>query len=111
MGTATSILPCSFPATPGTDVEAAKAMMDREAFMTEKMEKAKAALKCSSLWVMENSSLLKPGAAGVLGSCDLSAPPFPCGVICSPLPRAPQSPSLQAGMELPLSMTRDCRAP
>ncbi|TRZ17750.1 hypothetical protein HGM15179_009365 [Zosterops borbonicus] len=36
--------------TVGSDVEAAKAMMDREAFMTEKMEKAKAALKCSSLW-------------------------------------------------------------
>lgn len=75
MGTATGILPCSFPATPGTDVEAAKAKMEREAFVTDKMEKAKAALQCSCLWVMENSSLLKPGAAGALGSCDLSAPP------------------------------------
>ncbi|KAM4886907.1 coiled-coil domain-containing protein 183-like [Sylvia borin] len=41
--------------TAGTDVEAAKAMMDREAFMTEKMEKAKTALQCSSLWDISSS--------------------------------------------------------
>ncbi|XP_066189208.1 LOW QUALITY PROTEIN: coiled-coil domain-containing protein 183-like [Sylvia atricapilla] len=55
VGTTTGILPCSFPATPGTDVEAAKAMMEREAFMTEKMEKAKTALQCSSLWDIPSS--------------------------------------------------------
>ncbi|XP_066058317.1 LOW QUALITY PROTEIN: coiled-coil domain-containing protein 183-like [Chamaea fasciata] len=55
VGTATGILPYSFPATPGTDVEAAKAMMEHEAIMTEKVEKAKTALKCSSLWDIPSS--------------------------------------------------------
>ncbi|XP_063258432.1 coiled-coil domain-containing protein 183 isoform X3 [Prinia subflava] len=55
VGTATGILPCSFPSTPGADVEATKAKMEREAFVTDKMEKAKTALQCSCLWDIPSS--------------------------------------------------------
>lgn len=104
-----SCLHGSFIATPGADMEAIKTMMQREAFVTDKMEKAKSALRCSSLWVIENPSPLKPGAAGALGGCDLCSPHFPAelpALLSSPLPGAPQNPSL-----LPFSMPRDCRAP
>uniref|UniRef100_A0A803VKR7 Coiled-coil domain containing 183 n=1 Tax=Ficedula albicollis TaxID=59894 RepID=A0A803VKR7_FICAL len=39
----------------GADVEAAKAKMQREAFVTDKMEKAKSALQCSRLWDIPSS--------------------------------------------------------
>ncbi|XP_077643761.1 coiled-coil domain-containing protein 183-like [Lonchura striata] len=55
VGMATGILPCSFPASPGADLEGAMAKMQREAFVTDKMEKAKAALQCSCLWDIPSS--------------------------------------------------------
>ncbi|XP_077045020.1 uncharacterized protein LOC129129417 [Agelaius phoeniceus] len=39
----------------GADVEAAMAKMQREAFVTDKMEKAKTALQCSCLWDIPSS--------------------------------------------------------
>ncbi|XP_054143466.1 coiled-coil domain-containing protein 183 [Melozone crissalis] len=39
----------------GADVEAAMARMQREAFVTDKMEKAKTALQCSCLWDIPSS--------------------------------------------------------
>ncbi|XP_074413428.1 coiled-coil domain-containing protein 183 [Zonotrichia albicollis] len=39
----------------GADVEAAMARMQREAFLTDKMEKAKTALQCSCLWDIPSS--------------------------------------------------------
>ncbi|KAF4787433.1 coiled-coil domain containing 183 [Turdus rufiventris] len=39
----------------GADMEATRAMMQREAFVTDKMEKAKTALRCSSLWDIPSS--------------------------------------------------------
>ncbi|XP_032933853.1 coiled-coil domain-containing protein 183 [Catharus ustulatus] len=39
----------------GADMEAIKTMMQREAFVTDKMEKAKSALRCSSLWDIPSS--------------------------------------------------------
>ncbi|XP_063258431.1 coiled-coil domain-containing protein 183 isoform X2 [Prinia subflava] len=39
----------------GADVEATKAKMEREAFVTDKMEKAKTALQCSCLWDIPSS--------------------------------------------------------
>ncbi|XP_014736966.1 PREDICTED: coiled-coil domain-containing protein 183 [Sturnus vulgaris] len=39
----------------GADVEATKAKMQREAFVTDKMEKAKTALQCSCLWDIPSS--------------------------------------------------------
>uniref|UniRef100_A0A8C3PK89 Uncharacterized protein n=1 Tax=Calidris pygmaea TaxID=425635 RepID=A0A8C3PK89_9CHAR len=51
-GTATDILPCRFPPTLDTKQMATKTQMEREAWVTEKMEKAKAAVQCSRLWVM-----------------------------------------------------------
>lgn len=50
-GAATGILPCRFPPTPGTKLEATKSQMEGKAQVTEKMEKAKAAVQCSRLWV------------------------------------------------------------
>ncbi|RMC10905.1 hypothetical protein DUI87_12618 [Hirundo rustica rustica] len=41
--------------TAGADVEAAKAKMEREAFVMDKMEKAKTALQCSCLWDIPSS--------------------------------------------------------
>ncbi|XP_056362528.1 coiled-coil domain-containing protein 183 isoform X2 [Oenanthe melanoleuca] len=45
----------SSDSTVGTDMEAAKAKMQREAFVTDKMEKAKTALQCSRLWDIPSS--------------------------------------------------------
>lgn len=72
-------------------------MMQREAFVTDKMEKAKTALRCSSLWVMENPSLLNLGLLEHWGattsaptislkSCLLSSP-LPGAPLCCPPPR------------------------
>lgn len=47
-----TILPCCFPPTPGTKLEATKSQMEYEALVREKIEKARAAVQCSHLWVM-----------------------------------------------------------
>lgn len=50
-GAAAGTLRCRFPPTLGAKLEATKSQMEREAWVTEKMEKAKAAVQCSRLWV------------------------------------------------------------
>lgn len=41
------IPPCCFPSTPGAKLEPTQSQME----VTQKMEKAKAAMQCSRLWV------------------------------------------------------------
>lgn len=50
-GAAAGILPYCFPPILDTKLKATKSQMEREAWVTEKMEKAKAAVQCSRLWV------------------------------------------------------------
>ncbi|KAM9615552.1 coiled-coil domain-containing protein 183 [Morphnus guianensis] len=42
----------------GTKLEATKSQMEREALVTEKIEKARAAVQCSRLWVMDGAAFL-----------------------------------------------------
>lgn len=48
---AAGILPCHYLSTPAGKLEATKSRLQREAWLMEKMEKAKAAVQCSCLWV------------------------------------------------------------
>lgn len=50
-GAAAGILPCHNLSSPAAKLEATKSRLQRDAWLTEQMEKAKAAVHCSCLWV------------------------------------------------------------
>lgn len=50
-GAAAGILLCHCPLTPAAKLEATESRLAHEAWVMEKMEKAKAAVQCSCIWV------------------------------------------------------------